>query len=719
MSVSDLSEAQPDINVGTPGTQQARETKQIDKALLKFRNSEQGKALVSWALDQYRKTKSAREREELQWKKNLAMYNGKQYLQVTRAGRFQGQLVELPKDNNKKRRTVNRTAPIVRTEISRLVSQKPSVSVLPASSDDQDMFAALAGEQVWESHSARRSFITVETSCAFWVSVTGNGFIKTYWDDSAYDRDADVLGDVIYEAISPFNLSVPDLREEDIEKQPFVINFYTKPVDWLRMFYAEELKGIELTPSALAANEILESTYLNISESTKTQPDSCMVYEFWVKPGGSKLLPNGGYFVLVDKTIVAYSDQGIPYRHGEYPFAHAGNIITGKFYRRSVLDDTNELNEDYNSWRTQLNEARTVMAHPQILAQKGSVSAARWSNQTGLMIEYKLGFAKPEPIPLATMPSYVLQEGNNILADIEDISGQHQVSKGNVPAGVTAATAISYLQEKDDDFLVPAYQSFEQLCEKVARQTLTLCVQFWDVPRLVKVAGDDNEFDVQQLSGSDIKNGTDIRVEAGSALPTSKAARQQFIIDLMNMQAVPMEKGLELLDIGGAPKLMDQLNVDKRQAQRENVRMKGLSAEEIMANQQLYAMQPMMDQQSQQPLSIPPVVSVNEFDNHAVHIETHNNFRKSQAYLFLDPAVKQEFEKHVKLHEAMMQTQRLQNALASIPSDGSAPGVSGLIDPTTGMPSGQVTDGSGPGIPSNTQFGTQENGGVQSGIGGQ
>ena len=50
------------------------------------------------------------------------------------------------------RLTVNRVRSIVRTELSRMTSNKPNASVVPASSEDQDLFAATAGEQVWESH---------------------------------------------------------------------------------------------------------------------------------------------------------------------------------------------------------------------------------------------------------------------------------------------------------------------------------------------------------------------------------------------------------------------------------------------------------------------------------------------------------------------------------------------------------------------------------------
>jgi len=669
----------------------------------KFRESDEGKALVSWALSQHKAMKSARQTEERDWKRNYAMYSGKQYIQILRQGQYAGQWIEKPRSASQERKTINRIEPMIRTEISRLTSQKPSASVLPASSDDADMFAAFAGEQVWESHSDRRKFPSVLMEAVFWLCITGNGYIKTYWDESEIDRDSGEQGDVVFENVTPFNVLVPDLRATDIEKQPYLCNYYTKPLSWLKMFYGDALKGIKLTPSSNAANEIIEDSVLNLSDAQKAQPDSCVVYEFWVKPRGHESLPNGGYFVIVDDVLVAYSDS-YPYAHGEFPIASVGHLLTGKFYRRSVINSVCDLQKDYNSWRSQLSDARKKMGKPQLTAVKGSVSAARWSNTTGMLIEVRPGFQFPQPLPIAPLPQYIMEEGQHILTDIEDISGQHQVSKGNVPPGVTAATAISYLQEKDDSYLSPTYQSIEDFCQKIARQTLSLVVQFWDIPRLVKVAGDDSQFDALQLSGSDIANGTDIRIEAGSSLPTSKAARQAFVMDLMNAGFVEPDRGLEILEIGGATKLIDQLKTDKRQAQRENIKMKSLTPEDLELHQMNWATlqaqgDPSTVSQIGEPLEAPPVVTVNSWDNHQVHIDTHNLYRRSQAFQFLSDEIKVQFETHVNMHKQMLQQDQLQQMLAGIPSDGSAPGISGIIDPSTGQAVNEPTDGSGQGVP--------------------
>jgi hypothetical protein len=298
-----------------------------------------------------------------------------------------------------------------------------------------------------------------------------------------------------------------------------------------------------------------------------------------------------------------------------------------------------------------------------------------------------------------------MQELDRIVMDMEDISAQHQVSKGNTPSGVTAATAISYLQERDDSVLSHTYLNIEQGYEKLARQVLSFVVQYWTVQRTVKVTGVDGAFDALALKGSDIKNGTDIRMEAGSALPVSKAARQALLMDMMKMGFIDPNKGLELMEIGGVQKLYEQLKVDERQAQRENMRMKTMDpqaiAQHMQMQQQFEQMQQMAQQDAQmqqdiippelpelaaptdQPGNLPfasgerspqvpgaevdpatgmplapgPLVPVNTWDNHAVHIDVHNRFRKGQAFELLSEEQKILFEDHVRLHaEALNQS---------------------------------------------------------------
>ena len=166
---------------------------------------------------------------------------------------------------------------------------------------------------------------------------------------------------------------------------------------------------------------------------------------------------------------------------------------------------------------------------------------------------------------------------------------------------------------------------------------------------------------------ANLGNNLDLRIEGGSALPVSKAAKQALIMDMMKLGFIKPEQGLEVMDMGGINKVYEQLQVDQRQAQRENLRMSKVTPELMQQYQQSALQQAVIEQGGQLPvdgttglpidpsqLDTPLIVPVNTWDNHEAHIKYHNNFRKGQAFESLSEEVKQLFEQHVNQHLAAL-----------------------------------------------------------------
>ena len=638
---------------------------QENKVQLKLSDDDKQK-IVAWALAQYNNMKGARLVIQRQWYINYAMYKGRQYLEFLPSGRLQ-----TPRASpHRVRQTINLIRPMIRSEIARMTSQKPTATVIPSTTSDEDMFAAQAGEQVWEYLQQRRDYHKKMMRCAFWTSITGTSYMKTWWDpdkEDPFTLDAmtqmPIVGDVCFEVVTPFHLYVPDLLEPEIEDQPYVFEVYTKSVAWVKKYW-----NITVEPNIVSRSEIIESNYFGIPNNNQSKPDAVLVIEAWAKPGGCEVYPDGGKFTIVGNEVV---DASIFYSHKEYPYTKFEHVPTGTYYGDSVLIDINPLQREYNRTRSQITEAKNRMGRPQILAAKGSIDPNRYTNEAGLIVEYKPGFQPPQPMPMQPLPNYVLEEQDRIKSDIEDISAQHQASRGDAPgAGVTAATAISFLQERDDSIMGPTYLSIENGTEKIARQALSLVVDYWNTPRIIMVTGLDQAFDSVELKGSDVINGRNIKMEGGSALPTSRAARQAFLMDCAKMGFISPNDMLDLLDVGGVQKITEQIRVDKRQAQRENQQMKRITDQQFQQFMQQTQQQAMAgavgttDPQTGMPTvdpmvpaSYPPMIPVNSWDNHAVHIDTHNNYRKSQEFNTLDSFVKDQFDRHVQGHMLALQQQ--------------------------------------------------------------
>ncbi len=645
----------------------------------KYRESEEAAKLVAWVQSEWTKAKTARSQKQLQWFHNMSMFYGHHWVEQTRGNfpeDYRDKLFTPRKPYYHQRKTINRIRSYVRWEMSKMLSSFPTAQAIPASSEDQDQRAAFAAEQAWTSISDSKKLRQHMSRAVWWTIVTGNGFLKTHWDPYCVDKVSGEYGDIKYGHVTPFHLFVPDVREQDIEDQPFVINAYTKPVAWAQHYFAKELGDIKLAPSTSAANQILDEAYLNLGNSKA--PDSVIVYETWVKPGATKLLPQGGVIISVDDVLISVHRDGFPYGHGMYPFTKFEHIPTATFYADSPIVDLSQLQKEYNGLRSEISEAGRRMAKPQLIAPMGSIVPSKLTNEPGLVIQYKPGMAPPQPLPLSPLPQYYLDQQERVLNDWIDISGEREVSRGDTPPGVTSGTAISYLQEASNQYLTPQFQSIEAGIEKIATQTIELFVQYVDLPRKIRTIGADGAFDTMQLRGADIASGTDIRIEPGSSFAKSKAAQEARVMDMFAVGIIDQPTAARMLEVGGVQKIMDTMNVAERKAQRENIKMKMMSLEEIEAKR-METMQEIMaslpPEAMQDPnimaeienMPAPAVIPVDDFDVHEVHIETHNKFRMSQEYEILPDELKAQFADHVAQHEQILQQRAMAQMMAGQP----------------------------------------------------
>lgn len=676
-------------------------TVQIDKLdLSKSRAAKkQHDTYVTWTLDQFTKMKNARVVIERQWYLNLAFMFGRQHVAFVRPG-TQGftsptKLWVPPAPYWRARPVFNRIRPTIRTEIAQLTNNKPNATVVPASSEDRDVYAAMASEQIWESIYVTKKLKAHIRRAMWWNQVCGNGYIKTWWDFN-YKTSGDSVGDpnnngdVCFSHETPFHVFIPDLLEEEIEQQPFLIHASMRSPEYVKMRFKTGIDGEEIKTVETSGREILEETFLNLIGGSQIQKQRSIIeLEVWVKPGCDSRFPDGAMFTIIGNKIVQ-GYGGLPYSHGQYPFAKFDHIPAGKYYSTSSIEDLIPLQKEYNRTHGQIIENKNRMGKLQFMGESGAVDPTKMTSEPGQYIPYTPGFNKPEIIPVPNLPSFITDTLDRILQDWNDISGQHEVTHGQVPPGVTAATAISYLQERDETKLSPTFDSLEEGIEKVAKQTLVLIQNYMNDDRKFKIGGPDGYFDVMTFNSSDLANNLDIRVEAGSALPVSKAAKQAFVMDLMKLGFIDPQDGLSVLDMGGITKIYEKVQEDRRQVQRENLRMAKVTPQMQMAydqqNQAILAQdpnhfgtQPVLNpsgapitdpatgQPQQAPLDPPPLIGVNSYDNHKLHILYHNSYRKGQAFEALPDNVKQLFEDHVNMHIKAMgvETETMQPRVAA------------------------------------------------------
>jgi hypothetical protein len=152
--------------------------------------------------------------------------------------------------------------------------------------------------------------------------------------------------------------------------------------------------------------------------------------------------------------------------------------------------------------------------------------------------------------------------------------------------------------------------------------------------------------EVKHFKSESIDAGMRVRVQETTGLSRNRAQRQQQLTQLFQMGVITdPETFAELLEVPSST-FTPALAHDIRLARNENL---------VLAEGT-------------------PIVPTS-WDNHAIHLREHNNFRKSSEYLTLPDAAKLAFEHHCDGHE-VLEIQEIQKfAMKQIMMQGGAVGV--------------------------------------------
>lgn len=566
---------------------------------------------------------------EPQWHLNLAFFMGEQWVEWNPITR------KLDKPEMPSWRvlaTTNMVQSSVRTEFGKLTRQKPLYGVDPRGPEPDRQAQARAADKIRQYLWDHLDTYERMKDALMWALITGTGFIKVYWDPQAGDMIPDPetggwlpIGDICVVACSPFEI-FPDPLAEDFKDAAWVIHAKVRSVDWVYHRYGVQVEPEDITQLRYVGTSLM-ALGRQYGGQTASLKNAVVLLEYWEKPTPSN--PQGRYAIFTESRIIhdgphPYIEAGI-----DFPFARMRHIpVPGRFWGESSVTFIIDPQRQFNKTRSQMIEARNLMVKPKWRIPKGSVDNPPTTMPGEIVWYTPVAGLGPEPVPAPEIPSSMYNELQELRNEIYELTGQHEVSRAMNPQGVRSGIAIAYLQEQDDTRLHPTAEEFERLGAKVQTMQLRLARVFYTEPRKGRIIGPNNEVEWIEFSGKDIPEDVDVVVQAGSSLPPSRVARQEFVMQLWGAGIIRDPRVvLRLLEFGNVEGLYEDINLDTAQAQRENEMLK-----------------------QGQP------VEVEDFHNHDIHIYEHDKFRKTAEYDTLPPEIKQLFRQHVEAHrQAMLQ----------------------------------------------------------------
>jgi hypothetical protein len=550
---------------------------------------------------------------ERRWIINLAFLAGKQYVFFNQSVHL---LQQLKRVKGRIRNVDNQLTPRWKRQVSDLIATSPIMSVVPDTNDDLDIKAAKVGNKVLKSFWQNAKMKKKVRKMGGWIYSVGNVFLDDRWNPKLGPIEIDptsgkpqYAGDVDCGVWSPFEILVPfsNLGDDDLHAFPWLMKVKFRQLGWLAKNYK---RGGEVVAESLPLlNTNLTSMLGYFSGEAPSKVPGAMLMELYIQP--CEQYPKGKFLAGANGVVLEEEDWPINYYHIE----HFKDLdVPGVFWGKATLDDAVGLQKTWNRTVSSIDEFNRIVAKGKGLVPRGAKLDTLPDDTHGEWIEYTpvLGH-KPEYMTHKGLPQTMLWSLETTQRSFQDLYSQHEVTRGTNKSDLRSGSMAQFLREQDARGSIPTHAVFEEGLEATMGRVLKRIQQGYTTERMLKIEGDEGEFDVFAFKGADLRNNTDVSVRKDSSLPDSRTFREAAIYEKYNagLYGPPDDpkvrrRVLRMLEDAETTDVFNDLRLDETYANWENRTM---------------FESPDIDR-----------YLINQYDNHAVHIEEHNRFRKTMEY---------------------------------------------------------------------------------------
>lgn len=619
--------------------------------------------VVSMVNDFYTAWRQDRQPYEIQWFMNAAFIRGQQRVKWNPIfNRLQDRKTPSHRSNN----PINRILPKVRARLAKFTKNRPYPQVVPANTDRTSVMDAKVTEKVLDYQWRRMSLETKYEDVILWAMTTGKAFWWFRWNtdlparvqmpEPEFGGDGSIqevpLGDVDVEVGTAFEVLVADPGISRIAQQPKIMRIKARSVAEVEATH--KLPAGSVTGDTAVSDlfqyqkqiaEIGARTITGLAVTDKADSPTyshVIVKELFCRPDAQ--YPKGRYVVVAGDKLIK-NEPALPVDFGPnapnpYPVVEFIDVLTaGQFWPTTMVEQAIGIQKEYNDLRNKINEQLKLQMHPKFLVPKqANLAKNAYNSEAGEKIEFY--FIPGMPLPqFLTPPTVSVDAWRNLEAikiEFDDIFSIYPSSVGAPGDNGASGFQTNLLQEASDSVHAPDIRRNELSVEEAAFKIRRYMELGYDIPRLVSIVGRNHQPEVFEFSQDNIDPHAHIIVQAGSALPTLKAARAKMIMEMHSAQLFGQagdpavnRRVLSMLEVGGIEDATDILKRDEDQARLENLDVSKNTAIE------------------------PPM----PWENHQIHYEFHTDQLKSNEIKQWAPEQRQELVRHVILHARFINPQ--------------------------------------------------------------
>lgn len=354
-------------------------------------------------------------------------------------------------------------------------------------------------------------------------------------------------------ALSPFEWAVP-ANITRFDELPYIIRlrwrdkhwFETNKPDLVQRIAWEKSpsdRSLQLYKSLALANDIGVGSQLSYLGTTGTAAtEGITEYELWLRPTAE--FPDGLVLRIVgDKSpmLLELPEEGIPgpipYKDIEgnplFPFVHAQyEHVGGRLLGRSAISPLIQKQDQLNQLDSLIQLIVQRMANP-IWVVPENAGVDTFSGEPGWVMKYNSlaagGNAKPERMAGEDVPGTLYQLRDQIIRDIEELSGAFDIIKGQKPSGVEAFSALQLLVERSQSRFTSVFQARGEMYRKWFALAIELERQFGPDQRTFAVVGPNRGYTFRHFENAQLQGQVSFVIEDGSNMPKTALGKRAAI----------------------------------------------------------------------------------------------------------------------------------------------------------------------------------------------
>lgn len=323
--------------------------------------------------------------------------------------------------------------------------------------------------------------------------------------------------------------------------------------------------------------------------------------------------PRGRKIVICNGVLL--EDVENPYDDAKFPYQRLANyILPREFWGISEVEQIEGPQKIFNKVFSFALDVLTLMGNPiWIVDTESGVDAENLFNRPGLIVEKnKDGEVRREQG--VQLQPYVMQIADKLVDFIDGIAGSQDVSRGAQPTGVTAASAITALQEASHTRIRLKSKLMDAYLQDVGQAWLSRVFQFRSAPEVFRLTSNEGaskyfrahienyeapvvdeltgaqvgaeqrrrvhvqpysvdaegrqtgQYDPEQALVYEQRGNFDARVSTGSSLPFNKAEKEQKLIRFYELGIIDEEEVLRGADYPNYAAVLARM-AEKKQAE--------------------------------------------------------------------------------------------------------------------------------------------------------